>query len=307
MVLGDDIVIFDKDVAREYLAIMKDLGVDINLTKSLVSKDTFEFAKRVIALKGNLSMVSFKELDVSMASLDALSLMISKFSEVTIKPSVILRLRGYGYRVLSTFTAPLERLPLHLRHLVLWLSFPGRSPYAMPDYTSWFALRSFGRSKGEGLNLQSLRDSLALIFKATELLRHSNPGYYTEGLDIWGPTGVIGDHWTSEYLEGALQNVLYPACEEMLESQRQQDQLRASLTDIGTIPSEELTHSFINGWIDQFLELESEMALTPHTLDISEYRDRNTPIPPKAGRYLTWWVKFSQSNIPVAGIPRRRA
>jgi hypothetical protein len=47
-VLGDDIVIFDKEVSREYLVIMSEIGCEINLTKSIVSNNrpVFEFAKR---------------------------------------------------------------------------------------------------------------------------------------------------------------------------------------------------------------------------------------------------------------------
>jgi len=45
-VLGDDIVIANDAVAREYLALMETLGVDINLTKSVISSDFAEFAKR---------------------------------------------------------------------------------------------------------------------------------------------------------------------------------------------------------------------------------------------------------------------
>jgi hypothetical protein len=47
-VLGDDIVIADNDVAREYLVIMNSLGVSINLGKSLISPKFCEFAKRWI-------------------------------------------------------------------------------------------------------------------------------------------------------------------------------------------------------------------------------------------------------------------
>jgi hypothetical protein len=46
-ILGDDIVIADKAVAREYLNIMEELGVGIGLAKSLISSSkTIEFAKR---------------------------------------------------------------------------------------------------------------------------------------------------------------------------------------------------------------------------------------------------------------------
>jgi hypothetical protein len=45
--LGDDIVIRNDRVAREYQSVMTSLGVSISPTKTLVSKDTFEFAKRI--------------------------------------------------------------------------------------------------------------------------------------------------------------------------------------------------------------------------------------------------------------------
>jgi hypothetical protein len=46
-VLGDDIVICNGQVAEEYLHLMKTLGVDINLSKSVISPDFAEFAKRL--------------------------------------------------------------------------------------------------------------------------------------------------------------------------------------------------------------------------------------------------------------------
>jgi hypothetical protein len=54
-VLGDDIVIFDTDLANSYLEVMKQLGLEINLSKSIVShkKPVFEFAKRTFS-EGNL-------------------------------------------------------------------------------------------------------------------------------------------------------------------------------------------------------------------------------------------------------------
>nr|UJT32089.1 RNA-dependent RNA polymerase [Botrytis cinerea mitovirus 10] len=61
-VLGDDIVIFDENLAQEYLIFMRELGVGINLTKSLSkSSDTFEFAKRTISRGVNISGLSFQQ------------------------------------------------------------------------------------------------------------------------------------------------------------------------------------------------------------------------------------------------------
>lgn len=57
--LGDDINIFDELVANSYLQIMEEIGVPINLSKSVVAKNSsFEFAK-VTGFKGtNVSAIS---------------------------------------------------------------------------------------------------------------------------------------------------------------------------------------------------------------------------------------------------------
>lgn len=59
--LGDDIVIADKAVAMSYHEIMtKILGVEINLSKSLISDNSFEFAKRLVTMDGEVSAVGAK-------------------------------------------------------------------------------------------------------------------------------------------------------------------------------------------------------------------------------------------------------
>jgi hypothetical protein len=56
-VLGDDIIIQDDKVAQEYLAIMKSLGVGINLSKTVVSTELLEFAKRLTTRTHDISPV----------------------------------------------------------------------------------------------------------------------------------------------------------------------------------------------------------------------------------------------------------
>jgi UTP-glucose-1-phosphate uridylyltransferase len=46
IILGDDIVIKDDKVAKKYISIMHKLGVSISESKTHVSTDTYEFAKR---------------------------------------------------------------------------------------------------------------------------------------------------------------------------------------------------------------------------------------------------------------------
>jgi len=45
-ILGDDVVIRNDQVAASYLSVMTSLGIGISKEKTLVSKDSFEFAKR---------------------------------------------------------------------------------------------------------------------------------------------------------------------------------------------------------------------------------------------------------------------
>lgn len=70
-ILGDDIVIFDKDLAETYLKVMESLGVDINISKSINSSlQGFEFAKRTFINGVNVSAISVLQI-MSSVSLNA--------------------------------------------------------------------------------------------------------------------------------------------------------------------------------------------------------------------------------------------
>jgi hypothetical protein len=66
-VLGDDVVIFDHDVATAYLEVMARLGVDINMSKSISSRDgtALEFAKRTIFQGVDVSGLSWRLFSVA--------------------------------------------------------------------------------------------------------------------------------------------------------------------------------------------------------------------------------------------------
>jgi len=84
-ILGDDIVIANSSVAKSYHHLMTTvLGVEINLSKSLVSSDSFEFAKRLVTMKGEVSPVGAKNLLVALKSLKGV-------------PSVLLDLVNKGF------------------------------------------------------------------------------------------------------------------------------------------------------------------------------------------------------------------
>jgi hypothetical protein len=64
-VLGDDIVIFDSKLADTYLGVMKTIGMEINLSKSIVSHDkpVFEFAKRTVWGDNLVSGISYSQIN----------------------------------------------------------------------------------------------------------------------------------------------------------------------------------------------------------------------------------------------------
>lgn len=51
-ILGDDVVIANDSVAKEYSLLMENLGVDISENKSIISSMFTEFAKRLRGVKG---------------------------------------------------------------------------------------------------------------------------------------------------------------------------------------------------------------------------------------------------------------
>lgn len=82
VLLGDDIVIGDHDVAAQYRILMSELGVEISETKTHVSDDTYEFAKRWIhngqevtgAPLGSLfEAIRFKKVDGDVVPTQAIS------------------------------------------------------------------------------------------------------------------------------------------------------------------------------------------------------------------------------------------
>lgn len=63
--LGDDIVIFDASLADKYLEVMKELGMEINLSKSIVSPKlpVFEFAKRTVWGDDLVSGITYSQIN----------------------------------------------------------------------------------------------------------------------------------------------------------------------------------------------------------------------------------------------------
>lgn len=136
--LGDDVVIFNRDVAHSYTDVMADLGVSIGFAKSLVSNDSFEFAKRFVFRGSVLPIVSFRELDVAYRSLDVSVTLFKRLRGDNWEMSDMVKFRGFGFRALGKLNRPYSEMGRRLSTLLTFLTIPGVSPFSWKSWVDWF-------------------------------------------------------------------------------------------------------------------------------------------------------------------------
>jgi len=129
--LGDDIVIADGRVAREYLRLMETLGVGIGLHKSLISrkgKKVIEFAKR-FRIPEEATPLPVKEFLAGTAMLTSVVELCRKYSASL---ATALSIVGHGFRVKGSLTRDWSSLSPKVRGLLLLVEF---NKYPL---TEWF-------------------------------------------------------------------------------------------------------------------------------------------------------------------------
>jgi hypothetical protein len=187
-VLGDDVVIADRLVAQEYLRIMKDIGVEVGLAKSLVSKDgSLEFAKRTWIRGRDATPVSLAEMLVALRSLGALGELVAKNMKFgVIRLSSVARFCGHGYRNLARLPVALG-IGNRLSGLIAYLCRPG-GIFPMP-LEAWLLSVAPGTQEGQlvdpnrwtiarSLWSRTLSELLKRLYKFEQLLYVlSTPNY----------------------------------------------------------------------------------------------------------------------------------
>jgi hypothetical protein len=101
--LGDDLVLGDRRVAAQYLVILNELGVNVGLAKSIISKNKkfkgVEFAKKtLIVLQGkihNVSPIPFKEINAALSDITQWAAFSNLYKIPFNKQASLL---GYGYK-----------------------------------------------------------------------------------------------------------------------------------------------------------------------------------------------------------------
>jgi len=107
---------------ESYLSICAELGVEVNLSKSLLSRaGCLEFAKRFYTPYGDCSPVSMGELLVSKVNFSVMSNWPRKRE---IRLADLLSIMGYRHKTLASINLPLVSLPRRLRHMLIVLRSP---------------------------------------------------------------------------------------------------------------------------------------------------------------------------------------
>lgn len=169
-------VICDRKVADSYLFIMKEFGVKIGLSKSIVSpRGVMEFAKKFYSPRSVMTPIPMRELLVSEVSFPVLMNLIRKYP---IRVADLLSLMGYRHRVLGGYHKRFALLPKKVKTALITYMGPG-SPGFVSLY-DWICSTSFVKQTKRVLDLNranaTLLESLNTI-KVKSSLLCKQPGF----------------------------------------------------------------------------------------------------------------------------------
>ncbi|CAJ32467.1 RNA-dependent RNA polymerase [Ophiostoma mitovirus 1b] len=134
LILGDDLLLLDAKVAKQYLQVMNQLDVGVNLAKSLISVRGYgEFAKQFLSPDGPLQGVSLREFS---SLKDGMSNILSLSTKMNLKPALLLRLFGFGSKSIGHSTLPFTRYSLRSSLDHLFISPLANSSNKWLDYFS---------------------------------------------------------------------------------------------------------------------------------------------------------------------------
>jgi len=132
-ILGDDIVIFNRDVANEYQKLISLIGMNIGLHKSILSRNgsVIEFAKRIFHNGVDVSPVPFKEFFAALFGYGNFLDYARKYNLTLIQ---LARVLGFKYRALSKIGNGFNSMPSGIKRLYVASSLPGSSNEVQPFF-----------------------------------------------------------------------------------------------------------------------------------------------------------------------------
>jgi len=195
-ILGDDVVIAGKAVARRYQDLMALMGVEIGLHKSVMSGSgrCLEFAKRTFYNGVDVSPTPFREFVVARRSLTALLEFIGKYP---LTLGEFLTVLGYGYKAKAAASTRVVNLNRRLRGYVLSYYSPA-SPNSVGLFR-WLSMKSINTFYSSALfRVQSLAKRLfeSEILRIRERLEILMP--YYEAAKLLTRVYRDADHYREE-------------------------------------------------------------------------------------------------------------
>jgi len=132
-ILGDDIVIFNRDVADEYRRLISLIGMNIGLHKSILSRNgsVIEFAKRIFHNGVDVSPVPFKEFFAALFGYGNFLDYVRKYNLTLVQ---LARVLGYKYRALSKIGSGFKSMPSGIKRIYIASSLPGASTEVQPFF-----------------------------------------------------------------------------------------------------------------------------------------------------------------------------
>jgi hypothetical protein len=130
-ILGDDLVIFNRKVADEYRRIIRLIGMEIGLHKSVLSRFgvTLEFAKRIFHRGYDVSAVPLKEFFAALSGYGDLIQFARKYNLDLLG---LARVLGFKYRALSKVNQGFAHMSLQLKKLSVALALPATADAVVP-------------------------------------------------------------------------------------------------------------------------------------------------------------------------------
>lgn len=144
--LGDDIVIANKIVAEKYLALLRSIGVEFGLAKSLISSTGgFEFAKRTYRNGQDVSGLPLLAVGSAKADPSVLEELLVRSEARGFKEALLVAARflGYGYRTRARLPVVFESRT-RLQGLAIILSRPN-GPFGEASFTNWITKSNCGK------------------------------------------------------------------------------------------------------------------------------------------------------------------
>lgn len=300
-VLGDDVVIANREVALCYLELMDGLGVKISLPKTLKGQGSLEFAKRFIWKGQDASPVSLLEYAVSQGNLTALVELVRKLDRnIPLRLSSVLRAYGFGYRVFATVMHPLHCLKGRIQGLLIQLSIPGSGPWASTTWSDFFAKAGWSDTGGSASRMwQHLQDALvpSLVATVSKQLEQLRPKSF----------------WSIERV-----------CREIaplprvFKNQREQDKVmvHTAASPSGGVPKErplvDFYHqpSVLKGWWEEFIVQELRARLKERLVELEARINASKPLleesPTSMDSFQNYWELVLDLSQMVEDIGQLR-